>query len=228
MDRLFASWSGGKDCCLAVHRAVKNGLEIACLANTVNVDGTRSVSHGVAAAVLQTQAEALGIPIVQQPTGEHDYRERFVAMLHGLRAQGITGGVFGDIDFNPHREWIDAVCTETDMTPYYPLWEEDQRVLIEEFLDAGFVSVAVAVKKDVLGPEFLGRVVDRDFLADLTALGRRITPCGEAGEYHTLVVDGPLFKQRLELTGTQAVTRGDHHFLDIGHVSLRAKEPVRE
>jgi diphthine-ammonia ligase len=226
MTRVFASWSGGKDCCLAVYRAVRSGLEVSCLANTVNADGTRSVSHGMAASVIRRQAAAMGITIYQQPTGDRDYRERFLEMMAVFKADGVTGGVFGDIDFNPHREWLDSVCAEAGLTPYYPLWEEDQARLLHEFIDAGFVSIVVAARKDILGPEFLGRVVDRDFLADLAALGKGITPCGEAGEYHTLVVDGPLFRQRLELSGTRAVTRDDHHFLEIGGVELRAKESV--
>jgi diphthine-ammonia ligase len=226
VTRVFASWSGGKDGCLAVHRAVRDGMEVRYLANTVTADGHRSCSHGIGAAVIRRQAEAIGITIYQQPTGDNDYRERFLEMLAVFRDDGVSGGVFGDIDFEPHREWVEAVCAEAGMTAHLPLWQEDQRRLLDEFIDAGFVSVVVAVKKDLLGPEFLGRVIARDFLADVAALDRGITPCGEAGEFHSLVVDGPLFRQRLELTGTATVTRGDHHFLDIGGVELKAKGPV--
>jgi diphthine-ammonia ligase len=226
--RVFVSWSGGKDGCLAAYRAVRSGLEIGCLANTVSADGSRSVSHGMAASVIRRQAAAMGLTVYQQPTGENDYREKFLEMLAVFKADGITGGVFGDIDFNPHREWIDSVCAAAGMTAYLPLWQEDQTGLLHEFIDAGFVSIVVAVRQDVLGPEFLGRTVDRSFLADLAALGRGITPCGEAGEYHSLVVDGPLFWQRLELTQTRTVTRDDHHFLDITGTALRPREPARE
>ena len=86
---------------------------------------------------------------------------------------------------------------------------------MEEFLDAGFTAVVVAVKADLLGKEVLGRTVDREFLAYIAGLNKGITPCGEAGEFHSLVVDGPLFRKRLEIMETEKVTRGDHHFLEI-------------
>jgi diphthine-ammonia ligase len=226
MERVFASWSGGKDCCLALHRAKLSGLDVRYLANTITADGRRSCSHGMSAAVIRRQAEAIGIPIFQQPTGTDDYEARFVEMLRSFKTQGITGGVFGDIDFNAHREWIERVCAGAGMTPHLPLWLEDQRTLVEEFIDAGYVAVVVAVKSEILGEEFLGRRLDRPFLAELAGLERGITPCGEAGEFHTLVIDGPLFRKRLEITESRTETRGDHHFLEIAGVELKEKQPA--
>jgi len=228
MERVFASWSGGKDCCLALHRARLSGLDVCYLANTVTADGQRSCSHGMAAGVIKKQAEALGIPIFQQPTGKDDYEARFVEMLKFFQTQGITGGVFGDIDFNAHREWIERVCASAGMTPHLPLWLEDQRKLVEEFIDAGYVTVVVAVKAEILGEEFLGRRLDRRFLDDLAGLHRGITPCGEAGEFHTLVLDGPLFKKRLEIIESRKETRGDHHFLEILGVEIKNKETAKK
>jgi diphthine-ammonia ligase len=223
MVKVFASWSGGKDCCLALNRALARGLDVCYLANTVSADGQRSCSHGIAAEVIRTQAEAMGIPIIQQPTTGDNYRSEFVKMLHAFRQEGIEGGVFGDIDFNAHREWIDGVCRETGITPYLPLWLEDQHQLMEEFIDAGFIAVVVAVKAELLGRDRLGKIIDRSFIA---SLGQDITPCGEAGEYHSLVIDGPIFKKRLEITGSRKVTRGDHHFLEIIGTKLKARQPV--
>jgi diphthine-ammonia ligase len=223
VDRYFASWSGGKDCCLALHRAKAAGLDVRYLANTVTADGQRSCSHGMAAGIIRRQAEALGFPIFQQPTGQNDYEEKFVEMLRFFKSQGIDGGVFGDIDFNAHREWIERVCADAGMTPHLPLWLEDQGKLVAEFIDAGYVAVVVAVKAAILGEEFLGRKVDREFLAELAGLGRGVTPCGEAGEFHTLVIDGPLFRERLEIAESRTETRGDHHFLEILGVELKEK-----
>jgi diphthine-ammonia ligase len=220
MKKVFASWSGGKDCCLALNRALSEGLDVRCLANTVSADGLRSCSHGISAAVIRTQAEALGIPIVQQPTTGDNYRAQFVKMLHAFKQEGIEGGVFGDIDFNAHLEWIEGVCRETGMKPYLPLWLENQRKLMEEFIDAGFIAVIVAVKADFFGPETLGKVIDRDFLNSLPG---NVTPCGEAGEFHSLVIDGPVFKKRLKITSSRKETRGDRHFLDITGLELTAK-----
>lgn len=224
MQKVFASWSGGKDCCLALNRALAEGLDVAYLANTVTADGQRSCSHGMVAAVIKTQAQALGIPIVQQPTTGDNYRDEFVKMLQTFKGEGLTGGVFGDIDFNPHREWIEGVCAETGMAPHLPLWGEDQHQLMEEFIAAGFIAVVVAVKSEFFGKEVLGTKIDRRFLA---SLGKNITPCGEAGEYHTLVIDGPIFKKKLVITESEKVTRGDHHFLEISGIELKAKSVAK-
>ena len=223
MTRVFASWSGGKDCCLALYRAVARGLEVAHLANTVSEEGKRSRSHGISAAVIKKQAEALGIPIMQQPTDGDNYEAQFIAMLKVFKNDGIEGGVFGDIDFNAHREWIENVCNKTGMTPYLPLWEEDQGKLMKEFIDAGFVAVVVAAKTEFFGEDVLGKTIDRDFISGLEKMSKTkaITPCGEAGEYHTLVIDGPIFKKRLEITESRHVEREGRHFLDVLSVEFR-------
>jgi uncharacterized protein (TIGR00290 family) len=162
----------------------------------------------------------LGIPIIQQPTTGDNYRAQFVKMLHAFKQDGIEGGVFGDIDFNAHLEWIEGVCKETGMKSYLPLWLEDQRKLVEELIGAGFIAVIVAVKADFFGPETLGKVIDRDFL---DSLPENVTPCGEAGEFHSLVIDGPVFKKQLEITSSRKETREGRHFLDITGVKLTAK-----
>jgi len=214
MKRVFVSWSGGKDCCLALYRAVRSGLEVRRLANMVTEDGTMSRSHGVAAYVIRAQAEALGIPIMQQAAADDDYEAEFRKMLRAFSGEGITGGVFGDIDFNAHREWIERVCGESRMDFHLPLWLESQRGLMNEFIDAGFESVVVAAKSEFFGEDVLGRTVDRDFLACLDGIAG-MTPCGEAGEYHTLVIDGPLFKKRLEITESRKTERDGTLFLEI-------------
>jgi diphthine-ammonia ligase len=222
-SRVFASWSGGKDGCLAAYRAKTGGRDIHYLLNMVTEDGRRSCSHGISAAVIKKQAEALGIPIAQRPTTHETYEAVFVKTLQELKREGINGGVFGDIDFNPHREWIERICQQADIVPYLPLWLEKQSALMEEFIDAGFKAVVVAVKADLLSEEVLGKTVDKEFMSYLTGLNKGITPCGEAGEYHTLVIDGPLFQKQLDITESEKVSRGDHHFLEITQVSLRNK-----
>ena len=223
MEKVFVSWSGGKDCCLALNRAKKSGMDILYLANMVTQDGKRSCSHGINASVIKKQAEALGIAIAQNPTTGDNYEAVFTETIKGFKKDGVTGGVFGDIDFNAHKEWIDRVCGNAGITPHLPLWLEDQGKLMEEFIDAGFKSIVVAVRSDLLGQEVLGRVIDRKFLAYIAGLEKNITPCGEAGEFHSLVIDGPLFKKQLVIKESQKVTRGDHHFLEILKTELKAK-----
>jgi diphthine-ammonia ligase len=226
MHRIFSSWSGGKDCCLALYRAKARGMEIHYLANMVTEDGQRSCSHGISAAVIKKQAGALGIPIMQRPTTSDTYRDIFVKMIKDFKREGIEGGVFGDIDFSPHREWIEKICAEAGITPHLLLWQESQQKLMEEFIDAGFQAVVVAVKAGLIAKDALGRTVDRKFLAYLAGLDKGITPCGEAGEYHTLVIDGPLFQKRLQITESEKVTRGDHHFLEILKMETKPKQSV--
>jgi len=225
LPKVFMSWSGGKDCCLALYRAIKSGMDVRYLANTVRENGSRSCSHGISSAVIRTQAEALGIPIVQQPTLNDNYEEQFVKMIRKFREEGIEGGVFGDIDFNAHREWIENACSQADITPHLPLWLEDQTKLMEEFIDAGFESVVVAAKADLLGMDVLGRKIDRDFLTYLKQCTKEeITPCGEAGEYHTLVIDGPIFEKRLEITSSEKVQRDGYIYLEIYDTELKSKK----
>ncbi len=226
MEKVFASWSGGKDCCLAAYRTKNSGRDIRYLVNTVTEDGRRSCSHGITAGIIKKQAEALGIPIRQIKTTTDTYETEFVKILRVLHEEGIEGGVFGDIDFDPHREWNEKVCARAGITVHLPLWKEDQRTLAEEFIDAGFEAVVVAAKKDLFDESVLARKFDREFLDYIQGLGKDITPCGEAGEYHTLVIDGPFFEKRLAITGCKNVARGDHYFLEISGIELKAKHPA--
>lgn len=225
MYPVFVSWSGGKDCCLAAYRASVKGFHVRYLANTVTENGNRSCSHGLAADVIPIQAQAMGIPVVQRPTTRETYEVEFTSMLKTFRQEGIEGGIFGDIDFNEHREWIERVCRAAGITPHLPLWLESQDSLIREFIDAGFKSIVIATKSEILGEEWLGRTIDHDFVRQLEELSqtKSVTPCGEAGEYHSLVVDGPLFQKRLEITDSEKVLRGEHWFLEIKGIALKDK-----
>ena len=226
MQKVFASWSGGKDCCLACYRAVVGGMDVRYLANTITDDGKRSCSHGLSAEVIRVQSEALGIPVVQRRTTGDTYETEFISMLRTFRQEGIEGGVFGDIDFNEHRQWIERVCRKANMTPHLPLWLESQDKIMREFIDLGFEAVVIAARTDLFGEDILGQKVDLDFIKHLDELRKTkdITPCGEAGEYHTLVIDGPLFKQRVEIKETRKVTRNERWFLEILKTELLASQ----
>ena len=217
MKLVFASWSGGKDCCLALNRAIANGLEVRYLANTITDNGQRSYSHGLSSEVIRKQARAIGIPLAQRPTTRETYEAEFIKMLKNFKQEGIEGGVFGDIDFNAHLEWIERVCAQADIKPYLPLWLESQDKLMEEFIDSGFEAIVVAARPDIFDEEVLGKKIDRYFVKHLKELGKtkKITPCGEAGEYHSLVIDGPIFQKRLQILESEKTARDGRLFLEI-------------
>lgn len=216
----FVSWSGGKDCCLAAYRAAQLGTKISCLLNMVTRDGQHSCSHGIASQWIRLQAEAMEIPLLQYPTTDCNYESVFIDALHYLKQENVATGVFGDIDFQPHREWIEKVCVPVGITPVLPLWMQDQNKVVMDFIKLGFKAKIIAIKADLLGQEWLGRTVNQEFLKEVADLNIDITPCGEAGEFHTLVVDGPLFKKRLEILDASNVMRGEHWFMDIKEMAL--------
>jgi diphthine-ammonia ligase len=125
--KTFVSWSGGKDCCLAAFKAIRQGMKIEYLLNMTTNDGERSCSHGITANWIRKQSEALGIPLLQFPTTNDNYQSIFENALHYLGKEGVTTGVFGDIDFEPHREWIEKVCKPSGITSVLPLgWGPEQ------------------------------------------------------------------------------------------------------
>jgi uncharacterized protein (TIGR00290 family) len=146
---------------------------------------------------------------------EKGYGEAFKALIEDYKIkEGIEGIVCGDIYLQGHRDWIDKVCAELKVKAILPIWTEDTEGLIKEIIDSGFKSVVVSVKKDVLGQEWLGRKIDDGFVKDLKALGN-IDLCGERGEFHTFVYDGPIFKQPLKFAAGSQTETQTHFFLEI-------------
>jgi diphthine-ammonia ligase len=223
MTKAFISWSGGKDCCLSAYKAMQQGVKIVYLLNMTTQDGQSSCSHGIATQWIRQQSEAMNIPLLQYPTTNDNYQSVFENAMLYLKKQGVTTGVFGDIDFEPHREWIKNVCTPSGITPILPLWNENQNKIVMDFIKLGFKAKVIAIRADLIGKEWLGRVLDKEFLKDMADLNNDITPCGEAGEFHTLVVDGPIFKKRMEIRHAETVKRGEHWFWDIKKMELVGK-----
>jgi uncharacterized protein (TIGR00290 family) len=153
--------------------------------------GTRSRSHGVAPTLLQAQAASLGLPLSFYDTSWSTYEDKFIGMLREARTNGIEQAIFGDIDLVPHREWEEKVCSAAGLQASLPLWGEPRRTLVDEFLAAGFKAVVVCVNGSYLPREFVGRDFDASFIADLP---QGVDACGENGEFHTFVVDGPAFR----------------------------------
>jgi len=225
MHQVFVSWSGGKDSCFACYQAAVSGLKVRYLLNMITEDGKRSWTHGLSTELLQMQSQAIGIPLVQRQTPMANYETEFKDTLLTLKQTGISGGVFGDIDLEEHKEWVDRICRQVDITPYLPLWGQSQEKILRSFIASGFEAIIVVARADLFGEEWLGRKMDWEFLSHLAKLKQTsgIQPCGEAGEYHTFVIDGPLFNQRVEILETNKVLRAGHWFLEILKGELRSK-----
>lgn len=223
--KIISSWSGGKDSALACYRAMKDNHSVQCLLNLVSAREKRCCFHGTEPALLADQARCLGIPLVQREMGEEmgDYERGFKEAVLELKEKGHEGMVFGDIYLDEHREWVERVCGDIGVVPLEPLWNNDPRRVVEEFLGAGFRAVIVSCREE-LGRDFAGREVDREALERLDRLG--MCPCGENGEYHTIVVDGPLFKKRIRITKAELVLKEGfwrHWALDIKDYAVEDK-----
>lgn len=209
----FSSWSGGKDSCLALHRACAAGAKPACLLTIIGPDGVRSKSHGLRKEVLEAQSAAMGVPLLIRCADWDGYEAAFSDALHEIQAKGIKSGVFGDIDFPPHLEWEEKVCSKADITPYLPLWEGNRLALLNEFIALGYKAMIVRVKEKQLARKFLGRIIDRDAVVEFQEAG--IDPCGENGEYHSVVIDGPVFSKPLSIETGAILDK-----IDTGHCTL--------
>lgn len=209
----FCSWSGGKDSCLALYRAIKEGGSPKLLLTMFTEKGDRSRSHGLPTELFLRQSESIGIPFIHKNATWGDYESVFIETLKGLRNDGIRAGVFGDIDLEDHRLWEEKVCQEAELIPYLPLWKEERLDLLREFINLGFKAVIVAVKDNVMDQSFLGKVLDIPLMDQLGALG--IDACGEEGEFHTVVVDGPIFNFPIELELKDQVFNSGYWFQDI-------------
>lgn len=211
--RFFASWSGGKDSCLALHKTIRQGGEPAALLTMMREDGQRSRSHGLPVPVLEAQADSLKIPISTVATSWEDYEMQFVEALRQLRMAGICVGVFGDIDLEEHREWVRAACSKAGVEPVHPIWGRERKGLLDEFIREGFEAIIVSVEEAALDKGFLGRSIDEKTVADLERAG--VDASGEGGEYHTLVTSGPTFSRRVDVMCGRVESKDGYAFLDV-------------
>jgi len=142
-----------------------------------------------------------------------DYEEAFVDGLRELAGNGIECGVFGDIDLEGHREWVERVCSTVGIDAYEPLWKRNRRDLLDEFFALGFKATIIAIRDGVLSTDMLGKVLSPGVVADMEETG--IDASGENGEYHTVVTDGPVFSNPIVVYPGNTVSRDGYHFLSI-------------
>lgn len=196
-DKVFVSWSGGKDSYLSLLLAREKGLDTTCLLSFVGADGN-SRSHGLETGMLERQAELLGIPLETEEVTWESYEKGFELAVDRLKIErGITGGVFGDINLIEHREWIEKMSERCGIDFNLPLWLMEERAVSEELINRGGRAMIVAIRRDLVDEGWLGKVIDEAYIDYCVAKG--ISPCGEGGEAHTLVIDGSLFREPLKI-----------------------------
>lgn len=207
--KAYFNWSGGKDSCLALHHVLQDPtISISCLLTTVNEVQNRISMHGVRNTLLEQQAEAIGLPLHKvflpnEPTME-SYETAMEKGMKPLINTGNTHSIFGDIFLEDLRAYRDEKLKTFGLTGIYPLWKRDTKAVIQEFLALGYKTIVVCVDAAKLDASFVGRTIDAKFLADLPA---GVDPCGENGEFHTFVYDGPIFKQAINFQIGEIVFR---------------------
>lgn len=209
--KVVSSWSGGKDSCFALMKAVEQDLKPSVLLNMMNENGKVSRSHGIPFSVLEQQAYQIGVPLVAVPASWNDYEKNYISTLHVIKNQyEIEGVVFGDIDLEPHREWEEKVCNAAELKAFLPLWQQDRVDLVFQMIDAGIETMIVSCTIE-MGESYLGRILTKELALELQEKG--IDPCGENGEFHTLVINCSLFKEKIFLPNYHKQTYEKYCFI---------------
>ena len=217
VTRAALGWSGGKDSALALDAVLREGrLAVHALVTTVTDTYDRISMHGVRRALLRAQCAALGLPLVEVaiPPGctNEVYEARMAAAFDALKREGVERLVFGDLFLEDVRQYRENLAARLDLACEFPLWGRDTTELARAFIDAGFRAIVVCVDPRQLDPSFCGRAYDAAFLADLPAT---CDPCGERGEFHTFVYDGPIFSRPVAVERGEVVERDGFWFADL-------------
>lgn len=216
-EDIVVSWSGGKDSALALDAVVRAGrFGVASLVTTVAEGEERVQIQNVRRELIERQAEALGLPLrcvyIRKGASNSEYEERLAAALADFRDAGVRRVAFGDLFLEDIREYRERLLARLGMKGLYPLWGRDTRGLLEEFVGRGFKAVVTSACARALGEAFAGAEVDRAFVESLPP---GVDPCGENGEFHTFVYDGPLFARPVSFARGGLTTEEGFHFRDL-------------
>jgi len=214
---VLVSWSGGKDSCLALYELKRgHAFDVAALITTVTEDYDRVSMHGVRRMLLERQAEALGLPLhqvaISKDATNAEYEERMATALTAYAAAGVDSVVFGDLFLTDVRAYREQFLRRLQMTPMFPVWHRSTTEFVRDFVRLGFKAITTCVNTERLDESFVGRMVDDSFLE---ALPPDVDPCGENGEFHTFVFDGPLFTEPVRFCLGAKVLRGQFWFCDL-------------
>jgi uncharacterized protein (TIGR00290 family) len=209
MQKAIFNWSGGKDSSLSLfHVLEQKEYEIKGLLTATNKDFGRVCMHGVRVDLLRAQARALGLPLhtieFSEKYSMEDYDNAVRSACQGFVVDGIESSIFGDIFLEDLRQYREKQLAQVNMKAVFPIWKRPTPVLAEEFINLGFKAVIVCVSAKRLGKSFVGREFDEAFLKDLP---KDVDPCGENGEFHTFVYDGPIFKTPIQFKHGEIIYR---------------------
>jgi uncharacterized protein (TIGR00290 family) len=207
--KTYFNWSSGKDSALALYKILKNpDYNLDLLVTTINKDFNRVSMHGLRESLLHKQVQSINIPLqtIAFPADVtmDSYAEIMKNAMNSLVEKEYSHAIFGDIFLEDLKAYRDSKLAEVNIKGVYPLWKKDTTALLKEFLDLGFKAITVCVNAKLLGKEFVGRIIDEDFIKDLPS---NVDVCGENGEFHTFVFDGPIFKNKVDFKIGEKVLR---------------------
>jgi uncharacterized protein (TIGR00290 family) len=213
-SKILLTWSGGKDSAMALHQLQKSeDYDITALLTTVTEGYDRISMHGVRRTLLEKQAEMLGYPLeivtISQKSSNEEYEQRMKEALLKYKDKGVETVAFGDIFLDDVRKYREENLSKVDMRGIFPLWGKNTSELAREFAKLGFRAVVTCVDSQMLDGSFAGRIIDQEFLDDLP---EKVDPCGENGEFHSFVFDGPVFNKAVKFIKGEVVLRDERFF----------------
>jgi len=223
-EKIVIGWSGGKDSAMALHELRNSGrYDVAAAITTVSKAYDRICIHGVRRSLLHAQVQTLGLPLhevwLSENSSNEEYQAKMDEALAIYKAQGIRRIAFGDLFLEDIKAYRDQNLARIGMEGVYPIWKRDTRELAETVIKLGYKVVLTCVDTKVLDSSFVGRTFDESLLADLPST---IDPCGENGEFHTFVWEGPIFKKPVPIQLGETVIRGRFAFRDLVEERLTA------
>jgi len=209
----IVSFSGGKDSSLTLYHAMKTGT-VRGLIVMLEEQGQRSRSHAMPLDIIQAQAKAIGLPLFMASSSWNDYEAKFIELLIQAKQQGAEVLVTGDLDMPEHGCWHDRITQQVGLKLGMPLWLRPHREVVEEFINLGFHSVLVTVNLKLgMTIQDLGKTLTLEYIKELE--NRGIDPCGEGGEFHTTVIDGPIFNKPIPVRKLDIVYYEEYAFLPL-------------
>ena len=213
-EKIFLNWSSGKDSAMALYNLkLSDRYDLLGLLTTVTQNYDRISMHGVRSSLLKKQAKSLGLPLkivhINAGSSHEDYASIIKTALSDYKTRGISGAAFGDIFLEDLKKYREENLSEIGMTGIFPLWKRNTLDLAQEFIHLGFKAIVTCVDSEVLDGSFAGREFDKEFLASLP---NNVDPCGENGEFHSFVYDGPIFKSRIPHKKGEVVLRDNRYY----------------